>query len=82
MVVTIYERLGYRESPHADLELAAVGVTDFAWEDTRPIAWVGVAGQFERGRDEESQAVSWNHSFQPFPTIPFNRYDSIALPTV
>ena len=34
VMITIYERVGYRTFPHADPELAAAGVTDCAWDDT------------------------------------------------
>jgi len=45
VTVTLYERIGYREFPHPDPDLAAAGVTDCAWDDTRAIATVN-AGQF------------------------------------
>ena len=42
--ITVYERVGYREFPHADPELAAAGVTGCAWDDTVARATV-MAGQ-------------------------------------
>jgi len=42
--ITVYQRVGYREFPPADPELAAAGVTDCAWDDTIAIATV-IAGQ-------------------------------------
>ena len=42
--ITVYERVGYREFPHPDPELAAAGVTDCAWDDTCALATV-IAGQ-------------------------------------
>ena len=44
VTITVYERVGYREFPHPDPELAAAGVTDCAWDDTRAVATVR-AGQ-------------------------------------
>jgi len=44
VTITVYERVGYRAARHCDPELAAAGVTDCAWGDTRAVATVR-AGQ-------------------------------------